>query len=98
VLNSALILQNNYEEKMYYISILNKYWSSNDDDDDDDNFYGAVAQHMPLQRRLDTKPCHKSEIRFLKIVCFESGLERVHDRCRQLTILDSIQNPPKEKY
>jgi len=31
----------------------------NDDDGDDEyhNFYGIITQHMPLQGRLDTKPC-----------------------------------------
>jgi len=33
-----------------------------DDDDRYDNFYGAITQHMPLQGRLDKKPCRMSEI------------------------------------
>jgi len=48
------------------------------DGDEYDNFYGAVTQHIPLQERLN-KSHHVSEIRSLKIVCFEHAC-RVYGR------------------
>ena len=64
-------------------------WTVHDDNDDEyDNFYGAITQYIPLQGRLDKKNPRMSEIWFLEVVCFQSGLERFNDSRVDADLMD----------